>query len=100
VEHAIYFSVGPALPHCRPTVVTGSKRSTAGSTRRGPRFDRKVKASIVEGVVVLLSLFDETPTCTGPSVRRAKCTQSRRQKASRDRCHRSTNCSNQATCWA
>ena len=40
---------------------TDSKRSSAGSTDRGRSSISKVKASIVEGVVVFLSLFDENP---------------------------------------
>ena len=43
------------------TVVTGSRRFNAGSTTPGRGSIMKVKASIVEGVVVFLSLFDENP---------------------------------------
>ena len=52
---------GPAPRRSAPTVDTGSRRFSAGSTTRGRRLDQQVKASIVEGIVVFLSLFDENP---------------------------------------
>ena len=61
VEHAIYFSVRTG-----PAALSADRRHRLEAIDRWfysswTPLDRKVKASIVEGVVVFLSLFDENP---------------------------------------
>src|SRR6185437_10354177 len=61
VEHAIYFSVRTG-----PAALSADRRHRLEAIDRWfysswTPLDRKVKASIIEGVVVLLSLFDENP---------------------------------------
>ena len=73
VEHAIYFRCGPALPHCQPTVVTGSKPSSAGSTRRGHGLTARSKPPSSKASSCSCRCSTTTPPCTARSVRRAKC---------------------------
>ena len=91
---------GPVLPHCQPTVVTALKPSTAGSTRRGHRLTARSKPASSKASSSSCPCSTRTQTCTGRFAPRAKCTQSRRPKASQDRSRPSTSCSNQGRCWA
>ena len=65
------------------------------------KLDTKVKASIVEGVVVFLSLFDENPAVYDAFCPpRSAYANAAAARASRGRCRRSRICSKRVACSA